>query len=139
MTKDSLPPSRTADQFVVRFPEGMRDKIAEAAKANGRSMNAEILARLQFTFGYVPEGARTLDPLEWNYQLTGEGGAVFTINADDLVERIAEALKSKFTGPDADKDLQAFQEGFTKGLDRPVAPTVEPKPTTKRIPRTKKT
>lgn len=41
MSKE-LPPSRTAEQFVVRFPDGMRDRIAEAAKANNRSMNAEI-------------------------------------------------------------------------------------------------
>ena len=46
MSKD-LPPSRTAEQFVIRFPDGMRDKIAETAKANNRSMNAEIVARLQ--------------------------------------------------------------------------------------------
>lgn len=39
-------PSDKQDQFVVRFPEGMRDEIAVAAKANGRSMNAEIVARL---------------------------------------------------------------------------------------------
>lgn len=44
------PPSRTAEQFVVRFPDGMRDRIADAAKANNRSMNAEIVARLQSTF-----------------------------------------------------------------------------------------
>ncbi len=47
----TLPPSRTAPQFVVRFPnEGMRDRIAEAAKANNRSMNAEIVARLERSF-----------------------------------------------------------------------------------------
>ena len=45
--KKQIPPSRLADQFVVRFPDGMRDKIAEAAKSNGRSMNAEIIAVLQ--------------------------------------------------------------------------------------------
>ncbi len=45
-----LPPSRTAEQFVVRFPEGMRNRVAEAAKANSRSMNAEIVARLQASF-----------------------------------------------------------------------------------------
>ncbi|WP_308219099.1 Arc family DNA-binding protein [Kerstersia gyiorum] len=46
-----LPPSRTAPQFVVRFPdESMRDRIAEAAKANNRSMNAEIIARLEHSF-----------------------------------------------------------------------------------------
>jgi hypothetical protein len=41
------PPSRTAEQFVVRLPEGMRDRIAESAKLNNRSMNAEIVARLE--------------------------------------------------------------------------------------------
>lgn len=43
-------PSQTADKYVVRFPEGMRDRIAEAAKANNRSMNAEIVARLDGSF-----------------------------------------------------------------------------------------
>jgi len=47
----ALPPSRTAPQFVVRMPdEHFRDRIAEAAKANNRSMNAEIVARLQASF-----------------------------------------------------------------------------------------
>lgn len=43
-------PSRIADQFVVRFPDGMRDRLKEAAQANGRSMNAEIITRLQDSF-----------------------------------------------------------------------------------------
>ncbi len=44
-------PSQTQDRYIVRFPDGMRDQIAEAAKANNRSMNAEILARLERSFG----------------------------------------------------------------------------------------
>ncbi|MCX8675886.1 Arc family DNA-binding protein [Gilliamella sp. B3023] len=39
-------PSQLQDKFTVRFPEGMRDKIAELAKKNGRSMNNEIIAAL---------------------------------------------------------------------------------------------
>ncbi|HZJ95031.1 MAG TPA: Arc family DNA-binding protein [Thiopseudomonas sp.] len=39
--------SRTADKFVVRLPEGMRDRIAEVARAQHRSMNSEIVARLE--------------------------------------------------------------------------------------------
>ncbi len=31
------------DKFVLRFPDGMRDAIAERSKRNGRSMNAEII------------------------------------------------------------------------------------------------
>ncbi|MDR0216199.1 MAG: Arc family DNA-binding protein [Comamonas sp.] len=38
---------QSADKYIVRFPDGMRDKIAEAAKANNRTMNAEIVARLE--------------------------------------------------------------------------------------------
>lgn len=43
-------PSDKADKFVVRFPDGMREKIRAAAEANNRSMNAEIIARLQESF-----------------------------------------------------------------------------------------
>ncbi|MCZ9597494.1 MULTISPECIES: Arc family DNA-binding protein [Klebsiella pneumoniae complex] len=31
------------ERFTVRMPDGMRDAIAERAKANGRSMNSEIV------------------------------------------------------------------------------------------------
>ena len=39
--------SRTADKFVVRLPDGMRDRIAEVARDQHRSMNSEIIARLE--------------------------------------------------------------------------------------------
>lgn len=35
------------EKFVVRFPDGMRDAIAERAKRNGRSMNSEIVQILE--------------------------------------------------------------------------------------------
>lgn len=35
---------------MLRLPDGMRDRIAEAAKAANRSMNAEIVARLEASF-----------------------------------------------------------------------------------------
>ena len=38
---------QVADKYVVRLPDGMRDKITELAKANNRSMNAEIVLMLQ--------------------------------------------------------------------------------------------
>lgn len=43
-------PSDRAPKFIIRLPEGMRDRIAGAAKANGRSMNAEIVQRLEDSF-----------------------------------------------------------------------------------------
>jgi plasmid stability protein len=35
------------DKYVLRLPDGMRDRLKDAAARNGRSMNAEILARLE--------------------------------------------------------------------------------------------
>ncbi|MGV2110158.1 Arc family DNA-binding protein [Agrobacterium salinitolerans] len=42
-------PSDKADQYIVRFPEGMRDTIKAEAEKNGRSMNSEIIARISRT------------------------------------------------------------------------------------------
>ena len=39
--------SRNADKFVVRLPDGMREKIASIAKTNHRSMNSEIVLHLE--------------------------------------------------------------------------------------------
>ena len=48
MVQDS--PSRHQDQFVLRLPEGMRERITESAKSNNRSMNSEIVAILEKAF-----------------------------------------------------------------------------------------
>lgn len=39
--------SRTADKFVIRLPDGLRDRIADQAEGNRRSMNSEIVRRLE--------------------------------------------------------------------------------------------
>lgn len=40
-------PVKDFDKFVVRFPDGLRDKVASMAKSNNRSMNSEIIEILQ--------------------------------------------------------------------------------------------
>lgn len=35
--------AQTKDKFLMRLPDGMRDRIAELASANNRSMNAQIV------------------------------------------------------------------------------------------------
>lgn len=45
--KQAVYSSRTADKFVVRLPEGMRERIADVARSHHRSMNSEIIARLE--------------------------------------------------------------------------------------------
>lgn len=39
--------SRTADKFVVRLPDGLRGRIFDVAARNNRSMNSEIITRLE--------------------------------------------------------------------------------------------
>lgn len=38
---------KLTEQFMLRLPDGMRDRIKHAAEANNRSMNAEIVATLE--------------------------------------------------------------------------------------------
>lgn len=35
-----------SDQYQLRLPDGMREELAASAKANGRSINSEIVLRL---------------------------------------------------------------------------------------------
>ncbi|MBY3119950.1 Arc family DNA-binding protein [Rhizobium laguerreae] len=41
------------DQFQLRLPSGLRDRIKAAADASGRSMNSEIVRLLEDAFGDV--------------------------------------------------------------------------------------
>lgn len=43
-------PSDKLDQYIVRFPDGMRDRLKDEAAKNNRSLNAEIVARLDASF-----------------------------------------------------------------------------------------
>jgi hypothetical protein len=48
---------RNSDQSNIRFPEGLRDRIKDSASASGRSINSEIIERLEASF----ETPRALD------------------------------------------------------------------------------
>lgn len=60
---------RESDKFMLRIPNGMRDRIKVAAAQSSRSMNAEIVSRLEASFGRDNEHAsqatdRPLDATE---------------------------------------------------------------------------
>ena len=69
-----------ADKYVLRMPDGMRDKIMEMAKANGRSMNAEIVLILQQAIDGRAIGIA--------------GGIDVDTLADAIAERVAGKLKA---------------------------------------------
>ena len=47
-------PSQVADKFLLRLPDGMRERIADQAKAHNRSMTAEVVARLSASLDGAP-------------------------------------------------------------------------------------
>ncbi|MCA3488126.1 MAG: Arc family DNA-binding protein [Rhodobacter sp.] len=57
-------PSQSQDKFIVRLPDGMRERIKTAAEANRRSMNAEIVARLEWSFSPVADVPSDHIPLD---------------------------------------------------------------------------
>lgn len=71
---DELRPGRDSDQFNVRFPSGMRDRIKLAADRNGRSMNAEIIATLAEHYPPPRADVSSLDGLI-HYLTSGDGQA----------------------------------------------------------------
>lgn len=52
MTSDA--PRQPQDKFILRLPDGMRDRMKAEAEKNRRSMNAEIIARLEESFASQP-------------------------------------------------------------------------------------
>lgn len=51
MSKIPSAPSRTSPKFDLRLPDDMRARVADAAKRNGRSMNAELVAYVEAGLG----------------------------------------------------------------------------------------
>lgn len=48
-------------KYMVRLPPAMRDQIRESARHYRRSMNSDIVARLQQTFSGIPDQAMVKD------------------------------------------------------------------------------
>ena len=51
-----------SDKFMLRLPDGMRDRIKAAAEANNRSMNAEVVSALEFWLGTLDSSEETPVP-----------------------------------------------------------------------------
>lgn len=78
------------DKFILRLPDGMRDRIKVAAKASGRSMNAEIVQHLR----------RIYDD-DLRIAMVEEVRATFGVQA---ASQLAELLTGSAAGPQAGTD-----------------------------------
>lgn len=103
--------SRGSDQFMVRFPEGMRDKIKALADENIRSMNAEIISRLEtsITEEGTPHGTVSLRlPLE---VISDAKGLALTYN-QSLEEFVATTIKRELNLSDQIDSVSDFVENL---------------------------
>lgn len=85
--------SRTADKFVVRLPDGMREQIAAIAASHHRSMNSEIIGRLEDS-------------------IAADEPRIATVDADDLSrDEKAIVLALRDLAPKKRKALLTFLAG----------------------------
>jgi hypothetical protein len=74
-----------AAQFKIRMHAGMHEQIADAAQASGRSMNSEIMVRLEASFAPDP-CAELIDIII---------GALEAAAADGQIHRFIAAIKER--------------------------------------------
>lgn len=90
------------DQFMLRLPDGMRDRIKAAAEANNRSMNAEIVATLEERYPHhAPLSHLETGLLLLKSEMMAAGGM--------STERVDQALKG------LEQDLDELKAYIAKG------------------------
>lgn len=86
----------------MRLPNGMRDRIAEAAKASERSMNAEIVARMRQSFemdSVAGMNLSSVDAAELKEAIAGlslllqEQKALFDVQRETLISELLKRLR----------------------------------------------
>lgn len=86
-------PSDDVDRLMVRFPPGMRERLKAEAEANKRSMNAEIVARLEASLSSPTAATTNFDAhAESLMRLTAAEIAVRSMQATIAM---AQALEGK--------------------------------------------
>ncbi|MHB2265690.1 Arc family DNA-binding protein [Aliihoeflea sp. PC F10.4] len=78
-------PLQPEDKYVLRMPDGMRQRIKAAAESNGRSMNAEMVARLEDSFVFEAREQR----LQSDIRRQGDDN----IGLQDQIEEMDQQIK----------------------------------------------
>jgi len=124
------PQSKKPDQFIVRLPDGMRDRIKAAAEDNNRSMNAEIVATLQEAyptptddpmsaldfFAFVTRLTKSPDPAEQKKKL---------IEVNQEIEPLGFRFEIPKYGPGAGVIVVPLDEDFRDSLPNFVARNIK--------------
>lgn len=90
---------RESDKFQLRLPDGMRDRIKAAAQANGRSMNAEVVATLEEKYPAPPTAIPFADLIR----------AILSMSHEERAGIARKAGAYYFTNDSAEKPVEFDQ------------------------------
>lgn len=101
--------SREDPQMKIRLPADLKDQIEAASKQSGRSMNAEILARLQSSFDLAPPDRIAVDTSQGMKVYAPEGELP---SAEDIADKVAKRLDRMI--PISKEALQTYLDIFER-------------------------
>ncbi|ESZ37373.1 Arc family DNA-binding protein [Mesorhizobium sp. L2C067A000] len=88
-------PLQPQDKYVLRLPDGMRDRIKKSAEANKRSMNAEIVQALEEVFPPEPDVIDVLDQVHRAIEAANYArGMPYRTQLIDALDKLSERLTS---------------------------------------------
>ena len=119
-------PGRGSDQFPLRLPPGLRDRIKEHADRQGRSMNAEVVSRLEESFnteGQPESGAMQKLLGAYAKSLSRENDALRKagVIAERLVFELASAIQRAAEGDSTDLARQVERAKAEPTLKRLIS------------------
>ena len=131
--------SRGSEQFPLRLPDGLRDRVKEKADANGRSMNAEIIAAIESTID-LPDlsasdlrkmldeeraiGAQVSKVMEElfaivdDYRRVNDNARSQLIEKARLVSSLCNIIRLMGPSPEVSEFVERLQESSREFLDR---------------------
>ncbi|WOU46099.1 Arc family DNA-binding protein [Citrobacter portucalensis] len=111
-------PSQMQDKFTVRFPDGLRDAIADRAKRNGRSMNSEIVQILEDAIFTHPVRVTSEFNIDLHSEIPGGDDKItmpkkqFLEMVDKSVQQAIEATAEDMAIKMAEATLDSLSERF---------------------------
>ncbi len=93
MSKKSVQPQ---DKYVLRLPDGMRDRIKAVAEKNNRSMNAEIVKTLEYHYPEPVKLEDTVRDIQETIRLLKRfrGNSLLLVLADGLDDLMSDIARS---------------------------------------------
>jgi hypothetical protein len=103
-------PGRNSDKLLLRFPDGMKEALEAAAAENNRSLNAEIITRLEESFSGAPIEDSQIEVIKTVYQGMVSG------MADHLIQQGLDVSKA---------EIEAFVMSRNRDLMKAIAKQAE--------------